>query len=228
MPGANARTTAGARRFARRRLLRGAVAGGLAWLMACGLGAGGAEAATLTLGERSDLARIETYLNDIRTMRARFEQFSTDGQIARGSLYLRRPGRLRVEYEPPVSVLLVADGLAMTYYDSELDQLSQAPLYASPVWFLLRDPIRIDEDITVTGVERATGVIRVSMYQTDEPDAGRVTLTFSDQPLELRNWRIIDAQGKIIDVALHDVRLGGELANELFATPTKRERIETR
>ena len=211
----------------RRRLL-GRLGGGLTALLVAA--AGGApwsataavSAAQLTAADLEQVARVEAYLNGIGSLSARFQQFSSDGELALGSIYVRRPGRMRVEYDPPVSVILVADGMLVSYYDHELDQLNQLPLSASPAWFLLRDPIDLTKDVTVTGVRQGPGVLRVTMHQTDEPEAGAVTLVFSDQPLELRQWTLIDAQGREVRIGLHDVKMGGELANKLFATPRRR------
>ena len=207
----------------RRRLL-GRLGGGLtALLLAAAVGAPWpATAAQLMAADLEQVARVEAYLNGIGSLSARFQQFSSDGELALGSIYVRRPGRMRVEYDPPVSVILVADGILVSYYDHELDQLNQLPLSASPAWFLLRDPIDLTKDVTVTGVRQGPGVLRVTMHQTDEPEAGAVTLVFSDQPLELRQWTLTDAQGREVRIGLHDVKMGGELANKLFATPRRR------
>ncbi len=211
----------------RRRLLGRLRRGLTALLLAVAAGApwpatAAAPAAQLTAADLEQLARVEAYLNGISSLSARFQQFSSDGGLAIGSIYLRRPGRMRVEYDPPVPVVLVADGILVSYYDHELDQLNQLPLSASPAWFLLRDPIDLAKDVTVTGVRQGQGVLRVTMHQTAEPEAGAVTLVFSDQPLELRQWMLIDAQGREVRIGLHDVTMGGALANELFATPRRR------
>jgi outer membrane lipoprotein-sorting protein len=180
----------------------------------------------LTDQDRNDLARVEEYLNSFTTLRARFQQYAVDSGTSTGNIYLRRPGRLRVDYDPPVPVVIVADGMLVSYYDEELDQVNQLPLGASPVWFLLRETIRFDEEITVTRIERQAGSLRVTMHQTDDADAGSVTLIFSDNPLNLTHWTLIDAQGTEVRVGLEEVTLGGALANELFRTPTPRTRYE--
>ena len=82
--------------------------------------------------------RIEAYLTGVKSLKARFQQFSQNGGLIYGNIYLRRPGRLRIEYDPPVPVLIVADGTWASFYDTELDQLNQAPLGSTPAWFLLR------------------------------------------------------------------------------------------
>ena len=184
--------------------------------------------ATFSLSEqdRADLLRIEEYFNSFETLRARFQQYAVESGTSTGNIYLRRPGRLRVEYDPPVPVVIVADGILVSYYDKDLDQVDQLPLKSSPVWFLLENKVEFDEHVTITAIERDASSLRVSMYQTDDPDVGKVTLIFTDNPLELRQWTVIDAQGTEVRVGLEQVALGGALANELFATPVPRSRYE--
>ena len=125
--------------FSRRRLL-----GGLALLPAAGLllGAGAASAADapmqLSDEDRADLKRVAGYLDGIHSMSSRFQQVAQGGALSFGKIYIRRPGLLRVEYEPPVPVLLVSDGTWVDYYDSQLDQLTQIPLDQTPIWFLVQ------------------------------------------------------------------------------------------
>jgi outer membrane lipoprotein-sorting protein len=175
--------------------------------------------AALTAEDQQDIDRVEAYLNNLTTMQARFQQYSKQGGVAHGRIYLRRPGRVRVEYDPPVPVLLVSDGTMVTYYDSELDQRNQVPLSSSPLWFLLRQNVQLARDVTITGVQRAPGALKLSMYQTEEPDAGTVTLVFRDSPLELMHWYLKDAEGQEIQVALFDAAFDVELSNNLFGTP---------
>ena len=60
------------------------------------------------------------------------------------------------------------------------------------------------------------------MHQTDKPDAGSASLTFADDPLELKQWKITDSQGTEVEIALQDAEFGGALSNDLFATPKPR------
>ena len=114
---------------ARRTLLRG----GMALLAAAALPAaiGGVATpahAALSDEDMADVARVEQYMDNIITMQARFEQVEPDGKLSFGHIYLRKPGRLRVEYDPPIPILLVADGGLLSYYDKDLDELKQMPL----------------------------------------------------------------------------------------------------
>jgi outer membrane lipoprotein-sorting protein len=182
----------------------------------------GGDPAPLSQSDRDALKRISDYLDDIHTMQARFEQKAASGQIAYGQIYLRRPGRIRVEYQAPMHALLVADGVWLSYYDTELDQLTQIPIAQSPLWFLLQAKIDFTTATTLTRIERSVGVLRVSLRQTKEPDAGSISLSFAYKPLRLTQWTIRDSQGASVDVALQDAVFGGSLSDDLFAAPRLR------
>lgn len=180
---------------------------------------------SLSPQDQQDVARIEQYLNGLTSVQARFQQYSASQGLVFGKIYLRRPGRLRVEYDPPSQVILVADGIALSYYDAELNNLNQVPLNLSPMWFLLKDKVSLNgKDVTLTSFKRAPGAFQVGLVQTDEPDAGSVMLEFGDHPLELRQWTITDNKNQQVQVGLYDARFGVQLANELFATPQKKSK----
>src|SRR5689334_16136842 len=129
------------------------------------------KAAALNDQDKADVARIEEYLNGITTMQAKFQQYA-NGNMAYGAIYVRRPGFLRVQYDPPRQDILVADSIALSYYDAELNQLNQAPLGSSPLWFLLREHVTLGGDVTVTNFQRGPNAFEIGIVQTDEPDAG--------------------------------------------------------
>jgi len=174
------------------------------------------DAVPLTVAQRATLDRVVAYLNDIDSVEARFVQISAGG-IAEGQIYLDRPGRMRLEYNPPVPVLMVAKSPWLMYVDHELKQTSFVPLSSTPAAILLRESIKLDDTLVVTDVERALNAVRVTVAQADHPEAGTLTLVLQDQPLRLVKWRVVDAQGEVIDVALIDARFGVPLDSELFA-----------
>jgi outer membrane lipoprotein-sorting protein len=211
----------------RRHLLRlgaASFAGALAAPLALRGARADAQQAALSETDKVDVARIEDYLNGLNTVKASFQQYTSSEGLAFGRIYLRRPGRLRVEYDPPSEIVLVADGTLLSYYDSELNHIEQVPLNLSPMWFLLRQNVKLGGDVTVTQFKRTSGNIMIGLVQSDEPDAGSVQLEFGDKPLELRQWTITDSAGSTVRVGLYDAEFGVPLANELFATPRKKPR----
>jgi outer membrane lipoprotein-sorting protein len=179
--------------------------------------------ANLTPQDRADITRIEAYMNGITTMQAKFQQDSNQGSVF-GTIYVKRPGFLRVQYDPPSQVLLVADHIAVSYYDGELDQLNQAPLDLSPLWFLLRDKVKLGGDVTVTSFERGPNAFRIGIQETDHPEAGKVTLVLGDHPLELQQWTLVDDKNQEVRVGLFNAEFGLPLDNSLFRTPERKRR----
>ena len=183
-----------------------------------------AQAAQLTDSEKADIARVEGYLNSMGSVKASFQQFTQSEGLAFGRIFLRRPGRLRVEYDPPSEILLIADGTLLSYYDAELNHIEQVPLKLSPMWFLLRENVKLGGDVTVTAFKKAANSILIGIVQSDEPDAGSVLLELGDKPMELRQWTITDSAGTEVRVGLYDAQFGVPLDNALFATPRKKEK----
>lgn len=212
----------------RRVLLRGAlsIAPALA-VTAAFIGRTRPATAALSDQDIADLARIEQYMDSVVTMQARFQQVEPNGRLSFGNIYLRKPGRLRVEYDPPVPILVVADGGLISYYDKDLDQLSQLPLKQSTAWFLVRHPIDLSDGITVSRIDRSPGGLQVSMYQTDEPDAGSVSLIFYENPLSLSQWTVTDSQNKQVRVGISNVHVGIDIPNDKFQTPRTCRQTDT-
>lgn len=173
-------------------------------------------AAALTAQDMADLRRIAGYLNGIRTMAARFRQVSSDGSSATGSLWMARPGRMRFEYDPPSPILLIADRFYVYYIDKELAQVSQIGLKSTPAWFLLRDPIRFDDELAVTGFRSGPYWLQVTVVEREHPDLGALTMTLSRDPLRLRQWTIVDREGKMTTVSLSQEQFGMVLDPGLF------------
>jgi len=166
--------------------------------------------------DRADLARIETYLNSLTTLEARFLQVSSNGAVASGRLWMQRPGRMRFEYDPPSPILLVADGTFVIYHDKQLKQTSHIPLGSTPLGILLAERVRLEGTVTVLGLQRGAGELRVTLARAGETGAGTLTLVLSDSPLQLRQWSVVDAQGQEVRVTLQDARSGGRFDPGLF------------
>jgi len=167
--------------------------------------------------DKADIARVEKYLNGLRTLRARFLQVSSTGGYSEGQLYIDRPGKMRIEYEPPVPILIVANGQWLIYHDKELEQVNYLALKDTPAAILVSEKVSFSNgDYTVTGFKRGPGVLRVSVAKTADLADARVTLVFSDRPLALRKWSVVDAQGVVTTVSLLGTRFGLPLNPDLF------------
>lgn len=173
--------------------------------------------AVLSDQDRADVARIEGYLNQLRTATATFLQLADNGGIARGKFYLARPGKMRFEYEPPTPILMVSTGNgSLVYFDAMLKQTSYLPVDSTPLGLLLRDNVKFGSEVTITKFERGPNVLRITLVQTKDPDQGSLMLTFTDKPLALKQWTVTDQQRKATTVTLEELQTDMKLDPRLF------------
>ena len=180
--------------------------------------------------DRAALGRVETYFNTMTTLRARFLQISQGGGSAEGTAWIWRPGRMRFEYDPPEPTLLIAADGQFFHYDRELRQPTIVPLASTPLSVLLRNPLRLSGDITVAALERSGGLLRVTVHRTSQAAEGTIQLVLEEQPMALRQWVVIDPQGRSTRVTLSQAETGQRFDPFLFAfnDPRFREELEQR
>ena len=142
---------------------------------------------------QSDSARLDqavAALRGISTLKANFTQTDRAGRMVRGKLTLKRPGRIRFEYDPSVNMLIVSDGKALTLIDYDVRQVQRWPIRNSPLGALL-DPNR---DVKRFGTLRPTAnpnVISVEVRDAKHPEYGIITLIFAIAvviPIPFGNW----------------------------------------
>ena len=177
---------------------------------------GPSQTAAIERGGKAEIAALETYLNSVRTVRSLFVQTASNGHIAEGTLYLSRPGKLRINYKPPAQLQIFGDDSWLIFVDEELKEVNQLPIGATPASILLQDKIRLSGDIRVQQITRRNGLIRLHLVQAKEPDAGQMIVNFATAPLSLRGWTVIDAQGIETTVTLIAPAINGKIADRVF------------
>jgi outer membrane lipoprotein-sorting protein len=202
-------------------ILRTIAAALAALLIAAAPAAAAVQPAQFTAQDRQDLARVEQYLGSLTTVQADFVQTTNNTDLYRGHFYLKRPGKMRLEYEPPISYMYIADGTWLTYYDADLRQRKDVPLGSTIADFITRANVKLSGDVTVTKVSRGNNLLSVQLVQTDKPDDGSLTLNLSTNPMILQSWVSVDQQGTVTQVDLTGIRPGVQLDNQLFIVPRK-------
>ncbi len=188
------------------RTLLAAIAAGLAFVLA----ATGAQA-------QAGVPEVERYVNSIRTLQARFVQSNPNGSVVQGTVYVRRPGRMRFEYDAPSQLKVVADGTQVTMWDPTTKDFGQWPIGWTAASFLVKEPFQLSGDLTVQSSQRdANGLLVLTLVQTRKPQEGKVIVRVSENPMQLRGWTIIDNRGNKVDINLTDLRVGTQLADSLF------------
>src|SRR5689334_17272063 len=139
------------------------------------LAAGLALALAVTVAEaQTGAPDIERYVNSIRTLQARFVQSNPNGSVVQGTLYVRRPGRMRFEYDKPSQLKVVADGTQVTMWDPATKDFGQWPIGWTAASFLVKEPFQLSGDLTVESQARNNGELELTIVQTRKPQEGKV------------------------------------------------------
>ena len=180
---------------------------------------------------QGDLAGAVAALRAIGTMRADFVQTDRNGQRLRGVLTLKRPGKIRFQYQKGVPLLIVGDGSSLTMIDYEVKQVQRWPVKNSPLGALL-DP---DRDLTKYAKVIPTGssdVLSVEVKDPKRPEYGTITMVFvrdgsAPGGVRLRGWVALDSQNNRTRIDLSNQQFNVAVADSAFkwTDPRPRKRI---
>lgn len=178
--------------------------------------------AGLTAADQALIDQANAYLQGLEHVKGRFEQTSPRGSVSTGDLYVQRPGKARFAYDPQFGLLVVADGKTISIYDSRLKTFDRAPLNATPLSMLLSHEVRLDRDVAILRVDRYPDYFALTLRDTTGRAEGRIILYFNNNPISLRGWTVIDAQGKQTQIRVLDLQTA-ELDPELFVLRDPRQ-----
>ncbi|WP_104019870.1 LolA family protein [Roseovarius nitratireducens] len=169
--------------------------------------------------EKLSLGEISSYLNGLRTAAGQFTQVNEDGSISTGRILLKRPGRVRFEYDPPEKALVVADGDTVGIVDPRSNEKQGYPLHRTPLKIILARNVDLTRERMVVGHASDGVTTTVRAQDPAHPEYGSIDLVFTADPVELRQWVINDANGGSTTVILGDLKRNVRLADEQFVIP---------
>jgi outer membrane lipoprotein-sorting protein len=169
------------------------------------------------LAEKVALGTISDYLNGLTTVEADFTQVNSDGSISTGKIFIKRPGRVRFEYAPPDRSLVIAGGQQVAIFDAKSNQPpEQYPLKRTPLNLILAANIDLGRAKMVVGHTEDGTSTRVRAQDPENPEYGSIELVFTADPVELRQWVIIDDLGAETTVILGEMKKGVQLGARMF------------
>ena len=174
-------------------------------------------AASSTQAEKASLAEISRYLDQHKVLTAKFAQISYDGSRADGKIFLKRPGRLRFEYQDPNNVVVLVAEKRITIFDYKSDsQPTSYPVSNSPLSLLLDDEIDFTKDSMVLDHSYDGSLTRVTLNNPEHQEFGQITLIFEQDPLRLSQWQVTNQVGERILVMLNDLEYDVVMYDTLF------------
>jgi len=155
-------------------------------------------------------------MNSTVSFSGRFAQYASDGSFAQGQVYIKRPGKLRFEYDAPNPLLIVSDGVTLTQQDKALETIDRVPLTATPLNFFLKENIDLARDTEVTSLIKTHNEWRVTARDGSGEMDGAITMVFDGNTLALKEWIIADSFGGETKVILSDLRYNERINPRLF------------
>ncbi len=172
--------------------------------------------------EKLPLSQISNYLNQMKTVQTTFTQVNDDGSLSTGKLWLERPGKMRFEYDPPNSAVVLARSGTVQIFDPKSNQPpEQYPLRRTPLSLVLARNVNLGQANMVVGHDFDGTATVVTAQDPKNPESGRIELMFTSNPVELRKWVIHDNAGSQTTVLLGPLTEGGNLDSSVFSSKTR-------
>lgn len=152
----------------------------------------------------NDLAR---YINGIKTVTSDFTQINDDGSIDTGTIFIKRPGRARFEYDAPNDSLVMAGGSTVAIFDAKSNVApEQFPLKRTPLNLILARNIDFNKSRMIVGHQEEGEATVVTAQDPDNPQYGNIQLKFTGNPIQLRQWVITNEYGSQTTVIMQELK----------------------
>ena len=179
-----------------------------------------AAAAFAVAPAQASLPQVATHLRGLQTMTADFTQTDRAGKVLTGTLTIKRPGKIRFQYQAGIPLLIVGDGKALTFIDYSVKQVSRWPIGNSPLGVLL-DPSKDLRSFARTVPAGDSRVVLAEARDPRRPEFGAITLAFAREAaapggLRLQGWVALDAQNNRTSVRLTNQRFNIAVSDQAF------------
>ncbi|MBR2654894.1 LolA family protein [Yoonia sp.] len=173
--------------------------------------------AVAATAQQLTLPQISDYLNQLQTAQGGFTQINGDGTLSTGQIYIKRPGRIRFEYNPPEESLVVASGGQLAIFDPRSNAgPDRYPLNQTPLNIILQRNVNLSAARMVTGTVSDGTTTTVTAQDPENPQYGNIQMVFTANPIELRQWIITDDMGNETTLILNDLQSGGQIGDIMF------------
>lgn len=173
--------------------------------------------APAAFAQQLSLAEVSNYLNRLQTATGGFTQINADGTISIGTIFIKRPGRVRFEYAPPDASLVVAGGGQVAVFDPRSNVApDRFPLNQTPLSIILAADVDLTRTNMVTGHTSDGTTTTITAQDPDYPELGSIAMVYTANPTELRQWIITDENGQETTVILNDLESGVSVGDILF------------
>ena len=166
--------------------------------------------------DRNEFALVKEYLKNLDSLEADFFQVSSDGSIKEGKIYLSIPGKLRISYKNPDNLLITSNGFWLTVQDRLLKQTNNFPLNQTPLNLFLNKKLNFNQNEFKIKFQKSSGIITLIFSDNQKLNSSMFKLIFTNTPLKLKKWIIVDEFNNETSVLLQNLVTGNKYSHLLF------------
>lgn len=167
----------------------------------------------------SQVQALEHTLNQLTSLQAQFSHEDSAGKRYRGTLFLKRPWKMRMQYDEPSPFLIVSDGQSLIYEDHSTFEATYLPLESSPLSFLLSEKTRLTDVFEIDDIKEKEG--KITLTCRDKKNYFFLTILFDQKGKSILGWVSKDAQGNEIKINLYNIQRNILLKETLFSFQQK-------
>ena len=172
-----------------------------------------------TKANREILTKVEKAYNKMRTLSAHFAQFNSKmkDELHSGTIYISKPGQMRLQYEKGSPLEFVATNGAFIYHDKDLEEVNYFDLNSTPVEWILREKLLFDDPgFVVTDVQDVLDEYFITAHKKGAKELGELTLVIDKDEMTLKQWDVLDVQGIKSTVSLFDIKQNIPVDKKIF------------
>ena len=179
--------------------------------------------AEVTLPKNKSIKLIKDYLGDIKTLQAEFSQTNHTEDIMTGIFFLKKPGKIRLSYDPPQNLQIVSKQQAVLIFDPQNGGSGPLtyPLHSTPLSFLIKNDLSLFINENGESLELGNLII----FKVRNPQYN-LSIEFNKNPVSLLGWEFENQMGELIKIRLNNIHKNKYISDEIFKTEKDYERLK--
>jgi len=164
------------------------------------------------------LENVSHYLTNLKFLKADFSQINSDDTMSSGTILMKRPGRMRFEYNKPDNTLVLVSAGALAIFDPKGDEAPITyPIRNNPISLILKGEVDLLNSGIVENYKVSNDEAFLTIRDPKKPERGSVELVFAGVKPELEEFTIKNENGSFTSIYLKDVKYPQTISETLFS-----------
>ena len=175
-------------------------------------------ASSILKADPYSLANISQYLQNLKILKADFLQTNPDETISSGTILIKRPGRMRFEYNKPDKTLVLVSAGVLAIFDPKGDEEPITyPIKNNPISLILKGEMDLLNSGIVAKYKSSSEKAVLTIRDPKKPQRGSVELMFVGSKPELEKFTIKNENGSSTSISLKAIKYPKKLNETLFS-----------